>query len=181
MTRVLLPPAMAAQACACAGVGSLKAAVNQSRVTGLKQPSGSGGIAAGRPGRAPAAPGSVTAPGVVGWRAGTLLSCPLAPTTWTRRAAGGQRLLGRPGPSGEDRSLQAAYRAGQLASGAAYLADDRPHAGVPGALAGHDVRLGHDRGGQLRIEVAADPGRAALPGIGGDRRRTRPGLPGQAE
>ena len=44
MTSVLSPSAMAAHACACAGVGATKVPANHSRVSALKRASGSAGV-----------------------------------------------------------------------------------------------------------------------------------------
>src|SRR5690348_3494635 len=58
-----------------------------------------------------------------------------------------------------------ADRPGELALGAADLADDHVLARRPGALVGIDVGLRQAAGGQLRIQVAAQPALAARQGL----------------
>src|ERR1700744_4713178 len=59
----------------------------------------------------------------------------------------------------------AADRAGELAAGRPDLAHHRALAGRPGLLAGVDVGLGQARGGQLRVDVAAQLALAAGRGL----------------
>jgi len=48
-------------------------------------------------------------------------------------------------------------------------------------MVGKNVRFRQDGGGQLRVEIATEPGRAALAGLGPDGRAPRPVVPGQRE
>src|SRR6516164_6251870 len=76
---------------------------------------------------------------------------------------------------------QAADRAGELPGRATDFADNRPLARVPRTLAGKNVRFGQYGRGQLRVEVAAEPGGAAAAGQSPDARSPRPARPGQRE